>query len=373
MLTLITFAAFVTLFGSIGIFFYNRFRTPPYNNSRDFWSLFTFSLTAVVSIISIVLLILLSGTTQVPANHIAVVENTFTGQYSKIGPGFHAWPFQPILAPFVTKVTQYDLRRQTIEIGSKPDKAKQQSLKDTGVQADSNSPGRPVVYFWARGWAYPNPDRIVELHFRYGPDYLDNWVERVWVSTLKGTQGARPYNFVGNQRAEMENEVEAALQRQLVNEDKEPLVFVLQLAIVDYGFDEIIENMLNEVAQREFEKEQAGVLIQTRSKEQEAEEIRANTGYIVVKRAAEAEKEKRIAEASGEAEAKKMVADADAYQIRAKYLAEAEGIQAVQAALAKSPDAYLEYQKTQRWTGEVPTYVGAGSPIPFFNVPTPGR
>jgi hypothetical protein len=314
-----------------------------------------------IFLVGIFMLVALTGATQVPATHIAVVENTFTGQFFSLGPGTHICPFEPRLVPLMTSVAKYDLRRQTIEIGGQP-------VREVGVQADSNSPGRPVVYFYGRGWAYPNKEKIIELHRRYGPQYLDGWVERVWVSSLKAIQGENPYDYVGNNRVEFQNLVEKALQKELLAEDESPLVFVSQLAIVDFDFSTEINAFLDQVAQKEFQKQQAEQDVRIAEQEQKATTIRAETNYIQTKRNAEAEKERLIAEAEGQAQARERLADAEAYTIQAKYQAEANGIKKMQDALAASPEAYLTYQKTNQWDGKLPQYWLGSSPIPFMEL-----
>ena len=192
----------------------------------------------ILTALGISALIALSGTAQIPATHVGVVENTWTGELFMLQSGTHIFPFEPRLWPLVTHVEKYDLRRQIIEIGGQP-------VKQKGVQADSNSPGRPVVYFFCRGWAYPNAERIVELHRRYGRNYLDDWVKRVWVSSLKAIQDERPYDFVENHRVEFQNLVERALQQELLTEDGEPLVYVSQLAVVDFAFSSEVDKVLD--------------------------------------------------------------------------------------------------------------------------------
>jgi len=320
---------------------------------------------AVMIIVGGLMLVALSGATQVPATHVAVVENTWTGQFFELGPGTHIFPFEPRLWPLVTSVTKYDLRRQIIEIGGQP-------VREVGVQADSNSPGRPVVYFYGRGWGYPNKAKIIELHRRYGPRYLDDWVERVWVSSLKAIQGERPYDFVGNYRVQFQNLVEEALQQELLAEDGEPIVFVSQLAIVDFDFSPEVNAFLDQVAQKQFEKQQAEQEVRIAEQQQKATLIRAQTTYSETVRLAEAEKEKRIREAEGQAEAQKTLADARAYEIKAKYQAEADGIRLVQEAVSQAPD-YLTYQKQRVWGeggAQVPEtlIIGLEGIVPFLDL-----
>jgi regulator of protease activity HflC (stomatin/prohibitin superfamily) len=318
----------------------------------------------------------LTGATQVPATHVAVVENTFTGQFFSLGPGTHIFPFEPRLWPLTTVVTKYDLRRQIIEIGAPPAGSgagdEMEAVMRWGVEADSNSPGRPIVRYHARGWAYPNQDEVIELHRRYGLGYADRWVERVWISALKAVQGRNPYDYVGNNRIQMQDEIEQALQEQLLAEDGEPIVIVSQLAVVNFGYDPNMESYLDSVAQKEFERQQAEQQILINEKQQNAAKIEADTNYIVTVRRAEAERAQRIAQAEGQAQAQKTLADAEAYSIRAKYEAEAEGIKLVQEAIARSPE-YLTYQQQEAWAAggaQVPNtlIVGLEGAVPFLNL-----
>jgi len=302
----------------------------------------------------------------VSATQIAVVENTVTGQFDIIQPGTAVWPFTNKLVPFVTRITTYDLRRQTMEIGEGDTK-----VKTNGIEASSGSPGNPKVYFWARGWAYPNPEKIIELHKKYGRDYMTGWVEKNWISTIKAVQGTQQYNYVSNARVEMENTIEKSLQEQLVSDDGQPLVYISQLAIVNFAFEDKVDAYLDGVASKEFERQQAEQQILINKNKQEAEKISADTAYIVTKRNAEAEQAKLVAEAQGQADATKLKADADAYAVDAKYKAESEGVKKIQQALANSPQGYLEYLLYTQWNGVLPVWMTNGSSVPFIDIPTP--
>jgi hypothetical protein len=316
--------------------------------------------TAVVGLLVLVS-IMTGGAAQVPATHIAVIENTATGQFYTLGPGTHVWPISPQLFPMITKITKYDLRQQIVEIGGEP-------ASVNGVQADSSSPGRPTVFFYARGFAAPNPKMIVELHRRYGSDYLNTWVERTWINALKNVQRPKPYDYVGNHGLDMQNEVEAALQTEL-SIDGEPLVYVSQIAINDFAFDENVTGYLDGVAKKEFERQQAEQQILINTKSQEAQKIQADTDFIIKKRGAEAEQSKLVAEAEGRAEATKVEAEAAAYSVKVKYEAEANGIRQVQQALSSAPDAYLRYKSYDAWDGKLPVTMLGTTAVPFMDVP----
>lgn len=73
---------------------------------------------------------------------------------------------------------------------------------------------------------------------------------------------------------------------------------------------------------------------------------------------AAAERQKIAAEAA--AEVKRVEADAEAYSTKVKAEAEAEANQKIAATIT---DELIEYTKTQMWDGELPTYMGDGTPV----------
>lgn len=312
-----------------------------------------------------------TGSTHIDGTDIGVVENTITGQFLSIGPGTHIFPAQPKLIPFVTRVTKYTLRREIVEVGAPAD-GKNFDVK-RAIEADSNSPGRPQVYFWARVWAYPNRDMVVELHKRYGPNYLHTWIERVYIAALKSVQGRSEYYYVGQDRVGFQHEVEKVLQEQLLDESGGiPIVEVQQLAVVNFKFSDATEAFLQSVQKIEFDRQQAVQQIEVNKKNQEAQKISADTSYIVETRNAERDRDAKISRATGDGQAVRIAAEAEAYRIQQAYTAESEGINKVQQALARSPDAYLEYQKTRQWDGQLPQYMLGSGTIPFVDL-TPDK
>ena len=73
---------------------------------------------------------------------------------------------------------------------------------------------------------------------------------------------------------------------------------------------------------------------------------------------AAAERKKIAAEA--DAEVKRIEADADAYSVKVRAEAEAEANKQVAATIT---DELIEYTKAQMWDGELPTYMGNGTPV----------
>ncbi|MDR2615447.1 MAG: hypothetical protein LBC28_02600, partial [Oscillospiraceae bacterium] len=73
------------------------------------------------------------------------------------------------------------------------------------------------------------------------------------------------------------------------------------------------------------------------------------------------EAQQQVEQAKAQAEATMARADAQAYATKAQADAEAYAIEAIQKQLAQSGEAYLEYQRTQKWDGKLPTVGGASA------------
>ena len=311
-------------------------------------------------IFGLVMSILFSAAVQISPVQIGVVSNSWTGTLAILEPGTHIWPFTKSVVPMITKVTVYSTMQRFIEIGSSP-------AADGGVAASSGSPGQPVVYFYARGWATVNREAILELHRRHGQDYLDNWVESVWTTTLKQVQGKNPYDYVASKRSEMESTVEAELQGQLVGADGiTPLVLVSQLAIVDFDYDSKVNAYLDSVSEMQFQTQQAKQQATINEQKQKADVIAAETNYLVTKRTAEAAQIKNVTEAQGLADAVKLAADAEAYKITAEAEAQAQAVSVIQRNLTPS---YIDYLRALGWDGAYPKYWLGGSTLPVLSIP----
>ena len=308
----------------------------------------------------LLLSIVFSAAVQISPTQVGVVENTWTGELYILNPGTHVWPFTKSVTPLITKVFVYNTQLRSIEIGSTP-------AKDGGVSASSSSPGQPVVFFSARGWAQVNKETILELHRKYGKTYLESWVEKIWVSTLKQVQGKNTYDFVASQRQVMESSVEGELQAQLMSSDGEtPLVYVSQLAIVDFDYDDKVNAYLDSVSQMQFLKQQALQQTEINTQQQKADVIAAETNYLVTKRKSEADAIMNVTQAQGNADSVKLAADAEAYRITAEAEAQSEAVAAIQKNL--TPE-YIEYLLALGWDGAYPRYWLGSSTLPIMNIP----
>ncbi len=311
-------------------------------------------------VFGLVMSVVFSAAVQISPTQVGVVTNTWSGELNVLESGTHIWPFTKSVMPLITKVTKYSTMQVSMEIGSTP-------AAEGGVAASSGSPGQPVVFFNARGWGRINKDTILELHKKYGEDYQTEWVESVWITTLKKVQGDNPYDYVASHRLDMEKTVEKELQEQLLAEDgKTPLVIVSQLAIVDFDYDEKVNAFLNTVSEMQFQTQQAQQQITINEQKQKADVIAAETNFLVTKRAAEAAQIKNVTEAQGLADAVKLAAEAEAYKLTTEGTAKAKAIAVVQTNLTP---LYIEYLRAMGWDGAYPQYYFGGGTTPILQIP----
>jgi regulator of protease activity HflC (stomatin/prohibitin superfamily) len=73
------------------------------------------------------------------------------------------------------------------------------------------------------------------------------------------------------------------------------------------------------------------------------------------------EAQQQVEKAKAEAEATKARADAEAYAIKARADAESYSIEKIQQQLASSSEAYLEYQRNDKWDGKLPVVSGGAN------------
>lgn len=277
---------------------------------------------------------------------IGVVENTSTGHLRVIKSGLHIWPFDSKVVPLVSNTSKYDLGAVKFEIGE-GDKTN----KD-GVQADSNTEGRPVVYFHNQINVTPNPDKIIELHKKFGPGYINSWVKQGAESATKTVQGNLPFDYVGNNRGDFELKVREELERRLKLDVGESWVNVNQVVVINYDYDDSTNNSLTQIFAAKQKASQAEAELKEAAQRKLITETNAQADAAKVTTAAQAEKQKRDLESQGDL---------------AKAKNDALGIKAIEEALASSP-SYVGYLQATKWNGILPQFYGGNGVIPFFNV-----
>lgn len=299
------------------------------------------SMAAAIFCFVLFIIISWGGGVQVGATQVAIIENTASGQFYSINSGTHIWPFSSRVTPFVTHITKYDTRYQKVEIGNGDD------IRVNGIAASSNSPGTPVVYYHLSMLVRPNPDQIIELHRLYGEKYVDTLVKNTWIEVLKEIQGKNTFDYIIDNREELVTKVQEELQNRLKTSDGQSLIFIDEMNIVNYDYDDKTNAYLDSINQKANElalaQQQKGV----NEAQQESAKVQAETDYLIQQRAA----------------------DAEAYAVTAQASAEATAIQTVRDAIASTGLSYKEYLIYTTWNGQLPYSTGSGA-IPFFELPT---
>lgn len=280
-----------------------------------------------------------------------VLENQTNGSLTLLDKGLHVWPLDFRVIPIITRVSKYSYSSKadgdnSLILGEKDDIGKR-------IASSSSSPGRPSVYFWVKVVAVPNRDQLLLLHRRYGAGYLDGYVRNNFESAVKTVQGQKTFDYLSENRASFEEEVRKELERRMgLETDGVPLLSVTFVNVLDYDYDQQVNDQLNNIVSAENDAKAAEARVKSAIQDAEA-----------VRETANGARDAEIEKAEGARQASNKKADADLYAKQQ----EAIGISVVQAALASSP-TYIELQQAQRWDGKLPQFMGGSSPVPFLNL-----
>lgn len=190
-------------------------------------------------------------------------------------------------------------------------------------------------------------DQVDELYTDYGgiQGFLDRRITPKVQEELKNVFGT--YNAVTaiQQRARLNSDVQAALQRAIAAEGKSPvLITAVQISNIDFSdaYEKAIEQrMLAEV---------------------EVERLRQNLEREKV------QAEIAVTQAKGRADAVRAEAQAQADAIKLKGEAEASAIKARGGALGENPKL-VELVQAERWDGKLPATMIPGATVPMLALP----
>jgi regulator of protease activity HflC (stomatin/prohibitin superfamily) len=253
-------------------------------------------------IVVLILIIAFSGFTTISSGTVGVVSVFGAVRDEPLYEGLH------IIAPFVTHVTKMDTRTQKVESVCAAASKDLQTISTT-----------IVVNYHVLEASAP------KLYAEVGRDYENVIIVPAIQESVKAV--------VAQYSAE-----ELITKRQLVSTSISDKLFE---KIDSYGFAIEIFNITN----LEFSDAFNAAIEAKQTAQQEALKAEQDLNRIRI------EAEQKIVNAQADAEATKAQADADAY-----------AISVIQQQLAVS-DAYIEYQKIQKWDGKLPEVTGVGSPI----------
>lgn len=258
----------------------------------------------VISVL-VVLFLLIVGTSSVKtitSGTVGVVSIFGAVQDEPLGKGLHT------VVPFVTKVTRVNTKTQKVEALSAAASRDLQMITTTIV----------VNY-------HVSEESAPRLYANVGHDYENVIIVPAIQESVKAV--------TAQYSAE-----ELITKRQLVSTS---ISEKLSEKINDYGLFIEVFNITN----LEFSQAFNAAIEAKQTAQQEALKAEQDLNRIRI------EAEQTVVNAQAQADATKAQAEADAY-----------AIEIIQQQLAQS-EAYLEYQKIQKWNGELPQVMGEGNPI----------
>ncbi|MDR1589899.1 MAG: prohibitin family protein [Oscillospiraceae bacterium] len=267
-------------------------------------------IAAVVVVVAVILFVLStvtirSGTVGVVSMFGAVRENTLQA-------GFH------LKAPFVASVTKVDIQTQKIEASST---AASKDLQTIAVLAAVN------YHIDAQGAA--------QLYKNVGMTYEAKIILPAIQEAIKSITA----RFSAEELITQRQIVSAGIKDELALKVSTYSIIVDEFNIMNFDFSAEF-NLAVEAKQ---------------TAQQDALRAEQELARITI------EAQQQVEQAKAQAEATKARADAEAYATKAQADADAYAIEAIQEQLARSSEAYLEYQRTQKWDGKLPAVGGASA------------
>ncbi|MDR2357514.1 MAG: prohibitin family protein [Oscillospiraceae bacterium] len=266
---------------------------------------------AAVAVVVAAILFFLSTVT-VRSGTVGVVSVLGAVQERVLDAGFH------LRAPFVTNVTKVNTQTQKIESNSS---AASKDLQTVSVVAAVNY--------------HIDPQGAARLYKNVGMSYETQIVTPAIQESVKAVIA----RFSAEELITQRQTVSAGIKEELAQ----------KIGTYDIVTDEF--NIMNFDFSDEFNR----AVEAKQTAQQDALKAEQELARVTV------EAQQLVEQAKAEAEATKARADAEAYATKAEADAEAYAIEAIQKQLAQSGEAYLEYQRTQKWDGKLPTVGGASA------------
>jgi regulator of protease activity HflC (stomatin/prohibitin superfamily) len=208
------------------------------------------------------------------------------------------------------------------------------------------------------------PESVPSIYQGIGIDYSNRVIQPSVQEVVKAATAKFTAEQLINKREDVKGEIKTKLKERLATY----FIDVEEISITNFDFS----SSFNAVIEQKVTQEQASLVQKNKLAqiEYEAQQVVA---------AANGQRDSAIAAATGEAESVKLkaAAQAEATLVNAKANAEAtklngqaqaEAIELMNRQLSTSP-AYIELQKANKWSGNVPNYVMGNSMLPIINIP----
>jgi prohibitin 2 len=191
-------------------------------------------------------------------------------------------------------------------------------------------------------------DKVIEVFEKYSKDGdLQSYVQTAANESFKSITARFSAQELISKRAEVSSQVTDSLRQKLA-------IFganVISIDMRDFKFDDsYMDAVMAKVTQEQLR-------------------LGAQNKVLTI----EAEQQAKIVTAQAEADSLKLKADGEAYATLKQAEALAKSLQIQNEALSKNKDVLqlkqieVDMKKAERWNGQLPTSIYAGTPIPFLN------
>ena len=198
------------------------------------------------------------------------------------------------------------------------------------------------------------PDRVSEVYEKYSHNGdLQSYVQTATQEVFKAVTAKYNAPDLIAKRAQVSNDILELLRAKLEKYGAQ----VINIDMRNFSFSESYMKAINDKVTQEQLRLAAENKVKT----------------------VEAEQKQKVAVAEAEANALRAKADGEAYATMKAANAQAEALRVQNDALAKNRDVLelrrieVERVKAERWDGKLPEAIYAGTPIPFFTPPMPGK
>ncbi|MBX3699673.1 MAG: band 7 protein [Dokdonella sp.] len=195
------------------------------------------------------------------------------------------------------------------------------------------------------------PDKVSEVYEKYSHDGdLSSYVQTATQEVFKAVTARYNAPDLIAKRSQVSNDINQALRQKLDTYGAQ----VINIDMRNFSFSDTYMHAINEKVTQEQLRLAAENKVKT----------------------VEAEQRAKVVTAEAEANALKAKADGEAYATVKAATAQAEALRVQNEALARNKDVLelrrieVEQVKAERWNGQLPQNVYAGTPIPFFSAPT---
>ncbi len=225
---------------------------------------FNFTLPAIGIIVAgVILLLLVTSVRMVPVGHAMVKFNVLTKTFSAVGEGITFVP------PFIYNTYVYDMRRQEYTMSSKKGEGRRKNIDDSlwSPTKEGLQVGIDLTC-----WYRINPDSLISVHRRIGPDYDEKVVRPAIRSIVRHVISEYPIMDVySEKRLFIQEEIKKRLKDLL---EKDGFI-IEEIVLRDVHFTPDFAKAVEEKQIAQQEAERMKYVLEKERKEAERKQIEA--------------------------------------------------------------------------------------------------